>query len=77
DNSSRNILGIDQAMVEWGQNEKDVVKLTQYIRSSLKRYICDKYSSGNNILPAYLLDLAVEEQIRRGIRQTSAGSYRA
>ncbi|WP_187699509.1 FHIPEP family type III secretion protein, partial [Pseudomonas aeruginosa] len=31
----------------------------------------------NNILPAYLLDQAVEEQIRGGIRQTSAGSYLA
>ena len=60
-----------------GQKEKDVVQLTEYIRSSLKRYICYKYSSGNNILPAYLLDQAVEEQIRGGIRQTSAGSYLA
>ncbi|MCX0445929.1 FHIPEP family type III secretion protein, partial [Aeromonas veronii] len=49
----------------------------EYIRSSLKRYICYKYANGNNILPAYLLDQQVEEQIRGGIRQTSAGSYLA
>ncbi|OKO36422.1 low calcium response locus protein D [Pseudomonas aeruginosa] len=77
DISIRNMRAILEAMVEWGQKEKDVVQLTEYIRSSLKRYICYKYSSGNNILPAYLLDQAVEEQIRCGIRQTSAGSYLA
>lgn len=77
DISIRNLRSILEAMVEWGQKEKDVVQLTEYIRSSLKRYICHKYSSGNNILPAYLLDQQVEEQIRGGIRQTSAGSYLA
>lgn len=77
DISIRNLRAILEAMVEWGQKEKDVVQLTEYIRSSLKRYICHKYSSGNNILPAYLLDQQVEEQIRGGIRQTSAGSYLA
>ncbi|MNJ27359.1 Invasion protein InvA [compost metagenome] len=77
DISIRNMRSILEAMVEWGQKEKDVVQLTEYIRSNLKRYICYKYSSGNNILPAYLLDQEVEEQIRAGIRQTSAGSYLA
>ncbi|MGV7960283.1 type III secretion system export apparatus subunit SctV [Photorhabdus tasmaniensis] len=77
DISIRNIRAILEAMVVWGQKEKDVVQLTEYIRSSLKRYICYKYANGNNILPAYLLDQQVEEQIRGGIRQTSAGSYLA
>lgn len=77
DISIRNMRAILEAMVEWGQKEKDVVQLTEYIRSSLKRYICYKYSSGNNMLPAYLLDQEIEEQIRGGIRQTSAGSYLA
>ncbi|CAM3213600.1 type III secretion system export apparatus subunit SctV [Pseudomonas plecoglossicida] len=77
DISIRNMRAILEAMVEWGQKEKDVVQLTEYIRSNLKRYICYKYSSGNNMLPAYLLDQEVEEQIRSGIRQTSAGSYLA
>ncbi len=77
DISIRNTRAILEAMVVWGQKEKDVVQLTEYIRSSLKRYICYKYANGNNILPAYLLDQQVEEQIRGGIRQTSAGSYLA
>lgn len=75
--SIRNMRAILEALVEWGQKEKDVVQLVEYVRSSLKRYICYKYASSHNLLPAYLLDQAVEDMIRNGIRQTSAGSYLA
>ena len=51
--------------------------LCEYIRGSLRRYISYKYSSGQNILPAYILTPDTEETIRTGIRQTSAGSYLA
>jgi len=77
DISIRNLRTILEAMVEWGQKEKDVVQLTEYIRTSLKRYICYKYSNGQNVLPAYLLAQQLEETIRNGVRQTSAGSYLA
>jgi len=77
DISIRNMRAILEALVEWGQKEKDVIVLTEYVRSNLARYICYKYSSGNNTLPAYMLDQKVEEMIRNGIRQTSAGSYLA
>lgn len=75
--SIRNLRAILEALVEWGQKEKDTVLLCEYIRGSLKRYISYKYSSGRNILPAYLLAPDVEEKIRGSIRQTSAGSYMA
>ena len=64
-------------MIEWGQKEKDTVLLTEYIRGSLRRFISYKYSAGQNLLPAYILTPDAEEQIRGGIRQTSAGSYLA
>ncbi|MEE4377493.1 MAG: type III secretion system export apparatus subunit SctV [Candidatus Competibacteraceae bacterium] len=75
--SIRNLRAILESLVEWGQKEKDTVLLCEYIRGSLRRYISYKYSSGQNILPAYLLAPDVEETIRNGIRQTSAGSYLA
>ncbi len=75
--SIRNLRVILEALVEWGQKEKDTVLLCEYIRGSLKRYISYKYSSGQNILPAYMLTPDLEETIRNGIRQTSAGSYLA
>ena len=77
DISIRNIRLILEALVEWGQKEKDPVMLTEYVRGSLKRYISYKYSSEQNILSAYLLDQDLEETIRGGIRQTSSGSYLA
>ncbi len=40
DISIRNMRAILEAMVEWRQKEKDVVQLTEYIRSSLQRHIC-------------------------------------
>lgn len=75
--SIRDLRTILQALIEWGQKEKDTVLLCEYIRGSLRRYISYKYSSGQNMLPAFILHNDVEEVIRNGIRQTSAGSYLA
>lgn len=75
--SIRNMRLILEALVEWGQKEKDTVLLVEYIRSELKRYISHKYSSVQNIISAYILDQDLEEQVRSAIRQTSAGNYLA
>ncbi|WP_315124561.1 type III secretion system export apparatus subunit SctV [Comamonas antarctica] len=77
DISVRNLRAILESLIEWGQKEKDSVLLTEYVRSTLKRHISNKYSSGNNLLPAYLLAPSVEDTVRGAIRQTSAGSYLA
>jgi type III secretion protein V len=73
----RDLRTIMQALIEWGQREKDTVLLVEYVRSSLKRYISHKYSQGRNALAVYLFEPEVEETIRRAIRQTSGGSYLA
>jgi type III secretion protein V len=44
------------------------------VRGALKRQICYRYSSGMNILPAYVLTPELEDTVRSAIRQTSAGS---
>lgn len=77
DISIRNMRLVMQSLVEWGQTEKDPILLTEYVRSSLKRHISYKYSGGTNIVSAYILDPAVEDVVRKGIRQTSSGSYLA
>ncbi len=75
DISVRNLRAILESLIEWGQKEKDSVLLTEYVRATLKRHISHKYSSGQNVLPAYLLAPSIEDQVRGAIRQTSAGSY--
>jgi len=75
--SIKDLRTILEALSEWGQSEKDTVLLTEYVRSSLKRYISYKYSLGQSVLSVYLLDPEIEDLIRGAIKQTSAGSYLA
>ena len=75
--SIRNLRSVMEALIEWGQKEKDSVMLTEYVRVALKRHISFRHSSGQNILPAYLLSPAVEDTVRGAVRQTSGGSYLA
>jgi type III secretion protein V len=73
--SIRDLRTILQALIEWAPREKDVVMLTEYVRSSLKRQISYMYSRGQNMLPVILLEPQLEETIRKAIRQTSAGAF--
>ncbi len=77
DISVRNLRTISQTLVDWGQKEKEPILLCEYVRGALKRYISYKYSGENNVLPVFLLQPEVEDIIRKGIRQTSSGSYLA
>lgn len=77
DVSIRNLRTILEALIDWGQKEKDTVLLAEYVRSSLRRYISYKYSSGHNMLPAYMFAPSVEDTVRNAVRQTSGGSYLA
>ncbi|MEI6986581.1 MAG: type III secretion system export apparatus subunit SctV [Rhodospirillaceae bacterium] len=77
DVSIRNLRVILESLIEWSQREKDTVLLTEYTRGTLRRYISYKYSTGHNILPAYLLTPDVEDTVRNAVRQTSSGSYLA
>ncbi|MCH9632152.1 MAG: Protein MxiA [Chlamydiae bacterium] len=73
--SVKDLKTIMESLSEWAQTEKDTVLLTEYVRTSLKRYISYKYSQGQSVISVYLLDPEIEDMIRGGIKQTSAGSY--
>jgi type III secretion protein V len=75
--SIKDLRTILESLSEWAQTEKDTVLLTEYVRSSLKRYISYKYSQGQSILSVYLIDSEIEDMVRGAIKQTSAGSYLA
>jgi type III secretion protein V len=77
DISIRDLRRVLEALIEWGQKEKDSVMLTEYVRSTLKHHITHKFAGGHNMLAAYLLAPDVENTVRSAIRQTSAGSYLA
>jgi len=75
--SIKDLRTILESLSEWAQTEKDTVLLTEYVRSSLKRYISYKYSQGQTVLSVYLLDPEIEDMVRGAIKQTNAGSYLA
>lgn len=75
--SVKDLRTILEALAEWAQTEKDTVLLTEYVRSSLKRYISYRYSQGQSVLSVYILDPEIEDMVRGAIKQTSAGSYLA
>lgn len=75
--SIKDLRTIMEALGEWAQTEKDTVLLTEYVRSSLKRYISYRYSLGQSVLSVYILDPEIEDMVRGAIKQTSSGSYLA
>ena len=66
-----------EALTEWGAKEQDPVVLTEYVRTVLKRQICDSIADSDRVIPVYLLDNDLEEMIRGAIRQTTVGEYLA
>ena len=75
--SIKDLRTVLEALSEWAQTEKDPVLLTDYIRTTLKRYISYKYSLGQSVLSVYLVDQEIEDMVRGAIKQTSAGSFLA
>ena len=73
--SIRDIKSILDALSEWGRIEQDPVMLTEYVRSSLKRYISFRYTGGRDTLFVYLLDPEIEDVIRGAIRRTQSGTF--
>ena len=75
--SIRDMRTILEALVTWGQREKDPIVLAEHVRSALSRYITHKFSGGQSIIPAYLIAKEIEDTIRNSIRQTSGASFLA
>jgi type III secretion protein V len=75
--SIKDLRTVLESLSEWAQTEKDTVLLTEYVRSSLKRYISYKHSQGQTVLSVYILDPEIEDMVRGAIKQTSSGSYLA
>jgi type III secretion protein V len=71
----RNLRLILEALIEWGQREQDVVLLTEYVRTSLKRQISFRSADRNNIIAAYVLQRSAEDILRSAVQTTSTGTF--
>ncbi|MDI3370493.1 MULTISPECIES: EscV/YscV/HrcV family type III secretion system export apparatus protein [Pseudomonas] len=72
--SVRNMKLILETLAHWGSREKDVIVLVEHVRGGLARYISNKFANGND-LRVLLLSPEFEDVVRKGIRQTSGGSF--
>ena len=72
--SVRNLKLILESLAYWASREKDVLALVEHIRGTMARYISNKFAQGND-LRVLLLSPEFEDVVRRGIRQTSGGSF--
>ena len=64
-----------EALIEWGQREQDVVLLTEYVRTSLKRQISFRAAGRDNIIAAYVLQRSAEDILRSAVQSTSTGTF--
>ncbi|TKI05085.1 EscV/YscV/HrcV family type III secretion system export apparatus protein [Martelella alba] len=72
--STRNMKLIMESLALWAPREKDVITLVEHVRGALARYICHKFAVHNE-LRAVIISAEVEDVIRGGIRNTSAGAF--
>jgi len=73
----RNLKVVLEALLEWGEHEKDPVALTELVRSSLKRQITHRYTNGEPSLAVYLLSPELEEAVRSAVQRSTTGTYLA
>lgn len=72
--SVRNMKLVLESLARWASREKDVLALVEHVRGAMARYISNKFAQGND-LRVLLLSAEFEEVVRRGVRQTSGGSF--
>lgn len=73
----RNLKAVLEALLEWGEHEKDPVALTELVRSSLKAQITHQYASEEQTLAVYLLSTELEDAVRSAVQRSSTGTYLA
>jgi type III secretion protein V len=71
----RDIRSILESLVAWGPKEKDLIMLTEYVRSDLGRMIGHRASRGSQKIQAIVLDQELEQTVRLAIKPTPAGNY--
>ena len=72
--SIRNLKNILEAIAQWAPRERDNIMLVEHVRSTLGRYITEKFSRGRSV-NVLVLSPQHEERVRRGVQQTANGTF--
>ena len=71
----RDLETILETLSDWGRRTKDPEILTEYVRASLARTICELYRDNANTIHGITLDPALEDMISSHVERTERGSY--
>jgi len=73
--SVRHLRGILESVANWAPKQKDVILLTEHVRTDLARYLSYRYTRGTGQLHAVIFDPATEAAVREAIQHSSTGSF--
>ncbi len=69
----RNLRDVFEAITDAGAREKDIVLLTEQVRSSLRRQISDQFAGPGRTLHALLAHPELEDSLRQSVRSGAGG----
>lgn len=75
--SIRDLSTILERLADYAPLSRDVSVLTEYVRQSLARQICEQYSDKNNAITVVTIDPSLEETMVGAIHQSEYGSFLA
>jgi type III secretion protein V len=70
----RNLRDVLEALAEWGSREREAAGLAEFVRIGLKRYMTSRYADPQHCVAALVVEGATEDAIRRGLKETPAGT---
>ncbi|MFH1549779.1 MAG: flagellar biosynthesis protein FlhA [Planctomycetota bacterium] len=73
--SIRDLSAILETLGEYGAKTKDPEILTEYVRNSLARSICEQHKDKDGKLHVVTLDPKLEDRINSGIERTERGTF--
>ncbi len=71
----RDLESILETLGDWGTRTNDLDVLSEYVRNSLARSICEQYISEDNILRVVTLEPTLEDRIAGHIEHNDRGSF--
>jgi len=75
--SIRSLRSVFEALADAGSKEKDIVMLTELVRTSLKRQISDQFAGVSRRLSVLQVAPQLEDILRQSVRVTNSGSQLA
>lgn len=71
----RDLRQILEILAERAETEPNIIPLTEFVRVALKDHISFRFSDDNDVMPALVLNVELEDAIESSLRQSSTGIF--